>query len=242
MQRVHLLTPTYDGSCHVAMVKSLIEEIFILKSAGIAVTWDTYPGCCYLPIARNMLVKQFMESDGTDLIFLDTDVSWMPGGILKLLRWDRDIVAGIYPYKSDVESYPVVHLLDNDRRPVVDPITGLIEADAVPTGFMRIRRNVFEEMKEHYHELKVIDRKNPEKLVEYDCYFDTKQIGDTWYGEDIHFCKLWRAIGGRIWIEPDITFWHHGLKAWKGNWHEYLRRLPGGGGPPEKDWNFALRT
>ena len=241
MQKVHLLTPSYDGSLHVAMVKSLIEEVFIIKAAGIQVLWDVYPGCCYLPIARNMLVKQFMESDGTDMVFLDGDVNWMPGSVLKLLQWDRDIVAGIYPYKGEPEAYPVVHVLDADRRPVVDPVTGLIEANAVPTGFMRIRRNVFEAMKEKYPELQVTDNRDPEKPVTYHCYFDTKQVGETWYGEDIYFCKLWRKIGGRIWVQPDLTFWHHGPKAWKGNWHDYLRKLPGGGGPPEKEWQFEPR-
>ena len=36
----------------------------------------------------------------------------------------------------------------------------------------------------------------------------------TWYGEDVYFCKAWRAMGGEIWIDPYIEFSHAGRKKW----------------------------
>jgi hypothetical protein len=217
-------------------------EMFVLKEMGIKSTWDFYPGCCYPEIARNMLADTFLKGDYTDAIFIDTDVQWFPGSVSKILSHDRDIVAGIYPYKVDEEGYPVHYELDPDGRPIVDAETGLILGKGLPTGFMRIRRNVFEEMIEKIgDDLIVEDHKDPENVKTYHSFFDTPKIGRTKWGEDLHFCNVWRQLGGEVWIEPDITFWHHGLKAFKGNFHDYLRQLPGGGGAPPEEWKFAPR-
>lgn len=32
----------------------------------------------------------------------------------------------------------------------------------------------------------------------------------------------YREMGGRVWLEPNIKFNHIGVKAWEGNYHEYL--------------------
>jgi len=243
MKSVHFLTPSYDGTCHVTMAWSLMVEMFILRDFGIKSTWDTFPGCCYPEIARNQLIDLFLKGDYTDAIFIDTDVQWYPGAAAKMLGYDVDIVAGIYPYKIDKEKYPLEYAKDDDGRPVVDPDTGLILGIRLPTGFMRIRRNVFETMIEKLGEdLIVEDHKDPEKVNTYYSFFDTPKIGRTKWGEDLHFCNVWRGLGGQVWIDPDITFYHHGFKAFKGNFHEFLRKLPNGGGPPEKEWKFEPRV
>lgn len=276
MQKVHFLTPSYDGTVHISTAWSLMLEMFLLKDIGIISTWDFYPGCCYPEIARNMLCKKFLEGDYTDAFFIDSDMQWEPGGAVKMLRHDVDVVAGSYPYKQDcgiepleilkkiqiapdlkslVEStredyekethrykYPVIFDVDEDGRPIVDAENGLISAIRLPTGFMRIRRNVFETMiKEVGEQIIVEDLKDPDNPDKYYSFFDTPKIGKTKWGEDFHFCNAWRGLGGKVWIEPDITFWHHGFKAFKGNFHDHLRGLPGGGGPPEKHWKFTPR-
>lgn len=239
---VHILMPSYDGSCHVLTAWGITTEILVLQSMGIKATWDVYPGCCYPEIARNMLCKKFLEGDYTDALFIDTDVTFEGGAIAKILRHDVDVVAGIYPYKVDKESYPVIYDVTEDGRPWVNPETGLIKGIRLPTGFMRIRRNVFEQFIEKVGEqILVEDLRNADDPVQYYSFFDTPKIGKTKWGEDFHFCNAWRGLGGEVWIDPDITFWHHGLKSFKGNFHEYLRKLPGGGGPPEEGWKFEPR-
>jgi hypothetical protein len=218
-------------------------EMFILKDLGIKSTWDVYPGCCYPEISRNMLIDTFLKGDYTDAIFIDTDVQWVPGAASKMLAHDVDLVAGIYPYKVNEEKYPVQYEKDDDGRPIVDPNNGLVLGSLLPTGFMRIRRNVFETMIEKLgDDLIIEDHKDPENVKTYYSFFDTPKIGKTKWGEDLHFCNVWRELGGQVWIDPDITFYHHGLKAFKGNFHEFLRKLPNGGGPPEKEWKFEPRV
>lgn len=241
--KVHFLTPAYDGSCHINMAWSLMLEMFLLKDMGIESTWDFHPGCCYIELSRNMLVDKFMEGDYTDAFFIDSDVQWEPGAVARVLRHDRDFVCGVYPYKSDKEGYPATYEVDASGRPIVDPDTGLISANMTPSGFWRLRRNVFEKMSDKFgDDLIVEDHKDPENIITYKSFFRTVRVGNQFFGEDVHFCNTWKDMGEKIWIEPDIKFWHHGMKSFDGNFHNYLRKLPGGGGQPEKEWNFDPRV
>jgi len=241
--KVHFLTPAYDGSCHVSMAWSLMLERDILREMGIESTWDFYPGCCYLDISRNMLIDKFLKGDCTHAFFIDSDVQWTPGAAYKILMRDKVFVCGVYPYKVDRVGFPTAYRKEEDGRPMVDHDTGLISVDMAPTGFMCLKRSVFDVMSDQFGDSLIVkDRKNPKDVIEYKAFFETSKIGDQVFGEDVFFCKRWREMDGDIWIEPDIKFWHHGLKAFDGNFHDYLRNLPGGGGPKEKEWNFDPRT
>jgi hypothetical protein len=36
-------------------------------------------------------------------------------------------------------------------------------------------------------------------------------------GEDYTFCNLWMALGNKVWIDPNLSFEHLGIKGWRGN-------------------------
>ena len=222
-QKVFFATPSYDGQVHVFTSKALWEERNLLQAAGIECTWEPYAGCCYLPVARNQLVHKFLHSGCTDLIFVDADVEWKPGAVQQLLKHDRDVVAGLYPYKTYPVNFPVV-LQD---PPYVDKKTGLIEAAGLPTGFMRIKMQVFYAMLKAYGErnLMVVDKRDPENVQKYYCFLNTVKEELTWWGEDLYFCKKYREIGGRVWIEPNITLHHHGMHRFTGNYLDYIDQV-----------------
>ena len=213
--KVMFAIPAYDGTCHVFMVRSLMAEMEILRNAGIDCCSEFYPGCCYLPVSRNMLADIFLKSDATDIFFVDTDVEWKPGAALKILQIDREIIVGLYPHKNGQGSFPGAVCKDDHGYMNIE--NGLIEMATAPTGFMRIQRKVFETIDQHCPDLEVIDGRDPDNLETYKCYFDTMKIRKNWWGEDTHFCNIWRAIGGRIWAYMDIEFTHHGFYGFRGN-------------------------
>ena len=227
--KVHFLTPSYDGSCHISTAWSIIIEIRLLDSLGIKSDWDFYPGCCYPDIARNMLIDTFYSGNATHAFFIDSDVQWEPGAAVRLLKRDVDFVAGAYSYKSDKEGYPVIYNqqdIDGMGYPIVND-QGLIDARGVPTGFLCLKRRVFDMMIEKFgDDLWIEDHKDPKNPIKYRGFFNTPQIGRQKFGEDLYFCKTWVEMGQKIWIDPNITFWHHGLKGFKGNFHKYLSKLP----------------
>ena len=41
-------------------------------------------------------------------------------------------------------------------------------------------------------------------------------------GEDVYFQQRYKESGGKIWLEPNMTIQHYGVKAWEGNYQNFL--------------------
>jgi hypothetical protein len=214
--KLFIAIATYDGKLTTPCVESLLKAVNVLRDEGHIVTPYFHSGNVYIAAARNVCVYYFLKSDCDNMIFIDADVGFEKDSISKLLVHDKDIIAGIYPLKQDKKDFPMTLLFDKNNN-CKEEATGLVYAKMVPTGFMRIKRKVFEEMSAHYNM-----KKSHEEMYS---FFDTGMIfenDNTWYGEDIAFCKRWVEMGGEMFIEPNINFIHTGTKHWKGNVHEYL--------------------
>lgn len=203
----------------------------MLRDAGIEFDEFIVENCPYLPTARNTLVAMFLDDpEATDLFFIDSDLSFDPAGAVKILARSEGIVAGIYPLKRMAESYPV-KLRTEDGIPLGRD--GLIEAELLPTGFMRIKRGVFDRLKAAYPHLQYADsvveilgHKTKEAWDFFHMGIDSER--QRWTTEDYAFCQRWRDIGGTLWVYPDINFEHVGSHPYTGNLHEFLLRQPGG--------------
>jgi hypothetical protein len=123
---------------------------------------------------RNMCVSAFLESDSTHLLFIDSDISFNAGAAERLVACDKDIISIPYPLKDmnwdkalklfeegklktaqDIRNkafyrYPM-KVPDNNAIKIKD---GIIEVTHSPTGFMMIKREVFDKMIEKYPHLK----------------------------------------------------------------------------------------
>ena len=227
--KVIFCIPTHSGQIESECHASLVTAYAVLREKGIAYDEFIVKGCPYVQIARNNLVAMFMDDpDATDLFFIDADVGFPPEAVLKILEREEGIVSGIYPLKRDLGDFPVkIKMVDNT------PIgrDGLIEAELLPTGFMRIKREVIQTMMDAHPELRYeISHINIDITLKYAYDLFTIGIRDgVLTPEDYAFCKKWAALGGQLWVHPDITFHHVGRKAYRGNYHEYLisRRVNG---------------
>jgi len=197
---------------------------------------------------RNMCVSAFLESDSTHLLFIDSDISFNAGAAERLVACDKDIISIPYPLKDmnwdkalklfeegrlktaqDIRNkafyrYPM-KVPDNNAIKIKD---GIIEVTHSPTGFMMIKREVFDKMIEKYPHLRidqdqVINGKN-ERLPHMWNFFDTQfdQEKHTYLGEDFAFCKRWKDIGGKCyaWIFDYIT--HVGEHQYTGRFADEL--------------------
>ena len=241
--KVVFAIPALTGEVKTLCHQSLVATYRVLQQAGIEYEEFFVENCPYLPVARATLVAMFMQDPAnTDLFFVDSDVGFDPDGAVKILQRPEGIVAGIYPLKRDFpHGYPVeVRLVDG--KPFGIRIGGereyLVEANFLPTGFMRCKRIVFEAMAKAYPELKyeqsVVEVMGSGITEAYD-FFGMGAFGRKFRTEDFAFCQRWRDINGRLWIMPDIDFQHVGSKAYKGNLQKYLLRCPGGADDPNKE-------
>lgn len=221
--------PVLEGGIKARCHQSLIAAYQLLQLRGIPYDEQIIENCPCISVARNMLAARVMDDvEVTDLQLVDSDVGFPPEAVLALLERPEDIVAGVYPLKRDSGGFPV-KIKTQDGIPVGRD--GLIEGLLMPTGFMRIKRRVFELMAQAHPELKYEDSVvwvDDEALRSAYDFFGMGIYGRTFRTEDFAFCQRWRDMGGQLWVYPDIDFHHVGQKAWPANYHQHLLRLPGG--------------
>lgn len=222
-QKVFLAVQSYEG-IGAGCAYSLFHFAQALKDAAIEVELSIYTGNCHVDDGRNRLVRDFLRSDCTDMVFVDADVGCPASNIVQLLRYDADVVAGIYPKKGGNDQFPVKFLPGE----VWSDAQGLIEVEGVPTGFLRMRRNVLEKLALHaIHYNAKNDASTAMPLI-----FERQVHDGTRWGGDYVFCRKWRAMGGKVHIAPEMRFEHSGMQTWSGRVGSWLRELNGLGLKP----------
>jgi hypothetical protein len=164
------------------------------------------------------------------MIFLDDDMSWKPADIIRLISTPGKIVAGMYPLKVDKEEmYPDGLNFNKAGYPIIRS-DGCLSAWGAMTGFMKIEKSVFKTLIKAYPEQLYYAKVNDKPTDIFYDFFPQGVFDKRWWGEDYSFCRLWIQTGGKIWILPDIDFTHYSFqdKEYHGNYHEFLKRLPGG--------------
>ena len=220
---VVLAIPCYQGEVRSECFLSTLAAAHLLTRMNIPYEVFVLKGCPYVSLARNTLAAMFMETGMDDLFFIDADVGFDATGLIKILQRSEKVVAGLYPLKQDGLQFGA-QIKTRDGVPIGRD--GLIEADYLPTGFMRIKLVVIERMQAAYPELRYTD--SYAKVLgaaiteSYDLFNTGPREGLTWMPEDYAFCQRWRDIGGQLWVYPDVDFSHTGPKVFTGNYHEYL--------------------
>ncbi len=179
---------------------------------------EVFAGNCHVDDSRNRLVRDFLETDCEQLVFLDTDVSWTPEELKKLIEHDRDIVAGVYPRRADEQPFPV-KTLPGERWADAD---GLVEVEGVPTGFLKIKRHVFETLSKGVPHHNLSDDAPGRASIP--IIFERALNGKSRVGGDIEFCRKARAAGFKVYVDPMMSLGHLGVKHYQGCLGHYWRR------------------
>jgi hypothetical protein len=219
--RIRLGIPAYGG-IQPLTARALILTYHALHLCGHKIEVDMVSGGSVLPKVRNEIVQRFWDAGEDVLVFLDSDMAWNPVDVVRLIGVDKPLVCSNYRIKSDEDKWVCYLTPSADGRPVVE--NDLIRIEDGGTGFMAIKRKCIAAMREEYPDLRYTDKDGGEMYALFDFIL---QDGKYW-GEDYAFCARWRNIGGLVWMMPDATIDHIGTKAFTGNYHEYLQRLPGG--------------
>lgn len=216
-RKVMLATTVYDKPA-ASYTYSVSVARSCLAEAGWPNAYYLLAGNCHVDDARNAVVRDFLASDCTDLVFIDADVSFEPDALLALLGFDCDLVGGVYPYRreNEAEKMPVRALPDAVMK------DGLIEVDGLPTGFLRMRRAMLERMAKMAQPFIDRDGNPPTPLL-----FERDIFGDGRRSGDIRFCMNWRNMGGKAYAATDLWLGHSGSWVVKDNLGAFLRRKAG---------------
>lgn len=214
-------TPCLTAEIKMDFLTSFLETSALLRGHGISHIIRFQAGIPFIDHARNVLCHTFLSEFpmATDLFFLDDDIGWNAQDVLRLLQYDVDMVGGVYPLKQDELGFPTAVMGQNGHLVERD---GLISAFHLPGGFLRIRRNVIEQM--------ATDQpKYPHRRAD----GITDQIANIFHtgyneaegerlGEDVDFCNRWREMGGELFLDPNIILSHNGRKRWTASYAEVV--------------------
>ena len=212
-----LATPSYD-SPSASYTFAISKSRRALHESGIQSAYLLLQGFCHVDDGRNAIVRHFLESDCTDLMFLDADVDWEEKDLVKLCQRDLDIVGGVYPYRREGSEEMPVRL----KAGCTQAVNGLLEVEGLPTGFMKIKRHVLERMAD-------VAPKYFDKIYETALVFDrpTPGIDKMRWGGDVDFCRRWREIGGRIFADQEIRLGHTASVVIRDSLGSHIRRVSG---------------
>jgi len=220
-KHIWIAIPAYTGQIHLSTMRALMTDWKTLRERGDRVDLYDEAGNPYIADARAQMVACFLRSKADTMIFIDSDVSWEAGALVKIVDAPEDVVAGIYPFRADPIDYPI-NWLPQENIPF-NPETGLIEVKGVPTGFLKLSRSCLEKMVAAYEDTAFHCDKAPDKTAW--AIFGEYRVngGRDKLGEDYAFCARWRDIGGKCWVSPEIKMGHCGYKLFHGSFGEWLR-------------------
>jgi hypothetical protein len=238
-----LATPCYGGLLskeYFVGVLDLQEKCF---QKGIGLKIFTLGNESLITRARNICTTYFLDSPKifTHLLFIDADIGFSTENVFRLLEQDKDIVCGIYPKKdlnwqeilrlakqeninsSHLQAESLMYNVSFPDPNNVNVNNGFVETVDGATGFMLIKRTVFDKMKEKYPELKYNSDHwvNSQKMESDNSYlfFDCMKDPESgrYLSEDYTFCRRWRAIGGQIYSDITMPLVHVGTYAFQGH-------------------------
>ena len=241
--KIFVATPVHS-ECSIHYTQALLKFQKLCMMNSIMVSFSLLKSSLVTQ-GRNLCVANFLKdpTNYTHLLFIDSDIDFKFDTIMKMLKFDREVIATPYPMKhihwdqiwdrvqkgkiKNIEqlkraghAFPIK--LENQKGKEIPVVDGVIEVSHAPTGCMLIKKQVFDKMIKAYPNDKIEQATIVNGIALIDEYnynfFDTIHDPETkkYYGEDFGFCKKWTAIGGKCYcyVSDDIT--HVGEYAYNG--------------------------
>lgn len=239
-RHLFVATPSFGGMVTQRYMQSAIALLQCGQAEGLRISLELLGGESLITRGRNALAARFMDDPtATHLMFIDADIGFDPQQVLRMLRFDAEVVAGLYPLKLMDWSAEA----DARRAGGEPPETASLRYVGVPcegqervekdgfvsglfagTGFMMIARPV----------LRALARAQPwtkysathtgashSRSVNQYAWFECMIEPETghYLSEDYAFCRRYRETGGCIWLDTRGTLTHIGPHEFTGAPH-----------------------
>jgi hypothetical protein len=233
--RLFVGTPCYGGMVTLRYMESICA-LLCHKIPNLHVSINTIAYESLITRGRNFLVAAFLDLPAeTHLMFIDADIGFSVDQVQRMLDFDQDVVAGMYPLKRLEHDQAVLQRTANgeplqtaqvryvglpcegEERKTTD---GFVTGVYAGAGFLLIKRRVLELMAAKYpetHYTATYDalRPSPNFFALFDCLIN-RETGH-YLSEDYAFCSRWRALGGTIWLDSRSKLTHIGPHEFVGN-------------------------
>ena len=235
---IMVATPMYGGMCTGHYLNGILSLTARMRQVNVPVYYGYMMNESLITRARNELARIFIEKGQDYLMFIDADIQFTGQDVATLMAADKDIVCGIYPKKEvdwdrinqaakegqdNLQDYAGAYVMNFNHGQMVaeSDQDGVIEVRHGGTGFMLIKRRVFEILEEHVptYRTSTAKDKDGEYLKPLTREFFATSIDSTGalLSEDYHFCELWKKHGGKIYANPFIKLNHVGTYVYSGD-------------------------
>lgn len=207
--KLFIATPAHDGKFHAGFTFSLLKLVHCGK---FKLTFDRGVGCG-VGRARNTMAAEFLATtfpDGSRPEYycpIDADITFNPAHLERALAFDKPIVCIPYALKQDRLQW----CMNSLPGEVPDPATGFQKVSTAGTGFMVIKREVFEAMIAAYPEIEYDEDLPDAKGQKRWDFFSMGVLKRHYLTEDWYFCVRARQLGFDIWMDALNHVAHEGL-------------------------------
>ena len=229
---VFLATPCYGGVVTQGYMQSVVAMMQQAPTDGYDVTLALLGQDALITRSRNTLLAHFIASDvATHILFVDSDISFDPSVVRRLLAARKEVIAASYPLKSlywddqseqrmragePADTAALRYVGELCRQSPLPRDGDFAPATYVGTGFMLISRGAISCMIDAYPETRYNNihaygaaRSGvSSSYALFDCMIDPET--QTYLSEDFTFCHRWRAVGGQIWLDTRSRITHTG--------------------------------
>lgn len=216
-KRVLVGVPSLTGSVDMRFAYALVETVRLGEKLGATVNVMFRGHDSLIQRVRNDLVRDALDNDYSDLVFIDDDQDWLPEDFFRLLSYPVDCVAAAVRKKTDEAELYNVRAASPDIP--VDRATGLLNVEAVGTGFMRLSRQALLAVWNRSEEY----RDDAGKLNRW--MFEVGPLDGRLVGEDVMLCNKLRDARIHVYVDPTIIVGHTGTKRWDGDFGVWLKRI-----------------
>lgn len=174
-RKLFVATPMYGGMCAGMFTRSISDLAAMCNAYGIQLQLYFLFNESLITRARNYCCDEFMRSDATHLMFIDSDIGFDPRDVLALLALasdesEYDVIGGPYPKKciswekvktavdkgfgdddpNNLERFVGDYVFNPKGGTGVIPINQPVEVLEIGTGFMMIRKNTLKKFAEAF--------------------------------------------------------------------------------------------
>lgn len=177
--KIFLATPMYGGQCAGMYTKSIADLSALCAQYGIGVQYYFLFNESLITRARNYCCDEFLRSDCTHLMFIDSDIGFNARDVLALLALsiqnpEYDVIGGPYPKKciswekiklavdkgvadedpTVLENFVGDYVFNPKTGATQIPLNEPVEVSEIGTGFMMLNKDVLRRYEEAFPDLK----------------------------------------------------------------------------------------
>src|SRR6478736_2315556 len=176
--KLFVATPMYGGQCAGMYTRSVADLSALCTKYGIQLQFYFLFNESLVTRARNYCCDEFLRSDATHLMFIDSDIGFNANDVIALLALmthnpEYDVIGGPYPKKciswekikmavdkgladddpQNLENFVGDYVFNPKSGATQIPLNEPVEVAEIGTGFMMLTKPVLERYKEAFPDL-----------------------------------------------------------------------------------------